>query len=128
MTAVGSVAEKLPGQSGSGQTAVVLAPLPRAGGSAHLFWESWTIIAWLARAPSDHRVSRHGVRLLVCGASLRGLIIAVSIPVAVYVVRAASGPYRPDIRPDVLLAGATLFWADAGTNFFSLHFSTVRTL
>jgi hypothetical protein len=81
---------------------------------------AWTVIAWLADGPSQ--VTEFRARDSVTWYTARvveGLTVLGSILVIIYLVRGCRRAHRV-LTFDVMfcLAGATIFWADFGLNFF----------
>ena len=89
-----------------------------------LIWEGWTVTAWLTDGPHQitqfrdrNSIDWYGARVI------ESLCIAASLVVILYVVRGCLRQRRI-LTFDVMfcLAGATLFWADVGVNFFTPTF------
>ena len=85
-----------------------------------LFWELWTIVAYLADGPSTVRWygPRNDVEFFVAKAH-EALGVVVAIAVITYVVRGCRRAHRV-VTFDVMfcIAGFSIFWQDLGVNFF----------
>jgi hypothetical protein len=85
-----------------------------------LIWNAWTVIAWLAEGPSQVTEFRDRDSLSWYAARVfEGVAILGSILVIIHLVRGCRRAHRV-LTFEVMfcLAGATLFWADYGINFF----------
>ena len=90
-----------------------------------LFWELWTVTAWLADGPHQITEYRNGRTVDWYAARVfEGLMILVAIAVLIEVIRGCRREHRI-LTFDVMfcMCGATLFWADAGANFFQPVFT-----
>jgi hypothetical protein len=90
-----------------------------------LFWEIWTVVAWLADNP--HEITQYqtpGSTDWWAATSLEAIAIVAAVPVLIYVIRGCIRARGMTLDSMFCLAGLTICWCDLGCNFFQPTFLT----